>query len=137
MLEYVFFGEASLRGFTALLDRRGVPWSARDDSMAGRIVAFPDDLPDALLDEIEACHDELMARQSAEAEQDPALVQHRVVGIDITLADGRACTVRLDGATGNLLLQHFAPEQAQQLVQAIARSLDAPLDGPLCRRASD
>jgi hypothetical protein len=137
MLEYVFFGETPRRRFTALLDERGVAWSERPDSMAGSVVAFPDDLPDALLDEIESCYDELMARASADAEADPALVEKRVLGIAITLADGSAHTLRLDGAIGNLLLSRFAPEEAQRLVQAIARSLQDPQEGPLChpRRA--
>lgn len=51
----------------------------------------------------------------------------------MTLADGSVHTLRLDDATGNLLLSRFAPEEAQRLVEAIARALADPRDGPLCR----
>jgi hypothetical protein len=74
-----------------------------------------------------------MAEQSALAEYDETLVAKRVVGVLVTLADGKTRTVRLDAATGNLLLARFSPEEAQRLVEAIARSVENPQDGPLCR----
>lgn len=133
MLEYVLFDDASVRRLTDLLAQYGVPWTERPDTMAGCVIAFADDVPEEVLDAVEACYDELMAGEAAAAEQDGALVEKRVVGIQVTLADGSLRSVRLDGATGNLLLQHFSPEQAQALVQAIARSVLNPVDGPLCR----
>lgn len=134
MLEYVFFDDAQQGRFTALLSDLQIPWRERADNLAGRIVSVPEDLPDAVLDELHALYDEAMALQGARAEQDETLVVRRVVGIRIALADGSERTVRLDGATGNLLLQHFTPQEAQQLVQAIARSLEQPIDAPPCRR---
>jgi hypothetical protein len=136
-LEFVFFDESSLGHFVGLLEQRGVPWKRHSDSMDGSVVSFPDALPDALLDEVVSRYDALMAQASAAAEFDPNLVENRVLGVDVTLADGRPRTVRLDGATGNLLLRHFTPQEAQRLVQAIARSLEAPVDGPLCARSAE
>ena len=71
------------------------------------------------------------------AELDESLVKTRVVGIQVSLSDGNLRTVELDAATGNLLLARFTPGEAQQLVEAIARSLEVPGDGPLCRKRSN
>jgi hypothetical protein len=49
------------------------------------------------------------------------------------LLECKTRTVRLDAATGNLPLERFSPEEAQRLVEAIARSVENPQDGPLCR----
>lgn len=136
MLDYVFFDEGGLGRFVAFLDERRIPSEQRDDHLAGRIVSVPEDLPDEVLDAVGNRYDDLMAEQSAAAEQDESLVKTRVVGIQVSLSDGSLRTVELDAATGNLLLARFAPAEAQQLVEAIARSLDNPDVGPLCRKRS-
>ena len=133
MLEFVFFDDGARLRFVDFLAARGLPCEQRPDTMAGCVVAVPEDLPDALFADIGERYDALMAEQSALAEHDETLVAKRVVGIQVTLADGTARTVRLDGATGNLLLARFTPEEAQRLVEAIARSVENPVDGPLCR----
>jgi plasmid stabilization system protein ParE len=57
-----------------------------------------------------------------------------VAGVTVTRADGSTCVVRLSAEVARPLLENFTPEQVQALVQAIAHSLDNPVDGPLCRR---
>jgi hypothetical protein len=58
-----------------------------------------------------------------------------VMGVEIKLADGRSCMVRIDGPIGRRLSEHFSPEEIHGLVSAIAQSIENPAEGPLCRKA--
>jgi len=60
-------------------------------------------------------------------------VDKHLAGVQITLPDGTPRTVRLDAAIARRLLEHFAPREVHSLVEAIARSLAADGDGPICR----
>ena len=137
MLDYVFFDDGGLGRFVAFLEEHRIASEQRDDSLGGRIVSVAEDLPDEILDAVGDRYDVLMAEQSAMAELDESLVKTRVVGIQVSLADGSLRTVELDAAIGNLLLARFTPGEAQRLVEAIARSLEIPGDGPLCRKRSN
>ncbi|MGE5318677.1 MAG: hypothetical protein ACM3KD_00720 [Hyphomicrobiaceae bacterium] len=134
MLDYVFFDDAQLRRFVVFLEDRQVPWDERTDQMAGRIVSIPEELADDVLDAVGERYDALLAEQSAAAEGNEDWVKKRVIGIQVSLSDGSLRTLQLDAATGNLLLERFTPEEAQQLVESIARSLENTAAGPLCHR---
>ena len=81
MLEFVFFDDGARLRFVDFLAARGLPCEQRPDTMAGCVVAVPEDLPDALFADIGERYDALMAEQSALAERDETLVARRVVGI--------------------------------------------------------
>ena len=132
MLEYVFFDDGKLQRFTAFLAERQVPCEEQADRVAGRIVSIPEDLPDEVLDAVGERYDALLAEQSMTAGDNDEWVRTRVMGIQVSLPDGSLRTLRLDAATGNLLLERFTPEEAQQLVESIVRALDTADNGPLC-----
>ncbi|MCK7502158.1 MAG: hypothetical protein MZW92_78770 [Comamonadaceae bacterium] len=96
MLDYVFFDDGGLGRFVAFLEEHRIASEQRDDSLGGRIVSVAEDLPDEILDAVEDRYDALMAEQSAMAELDESLVKTRVVGIQVSLADGSLRTVELD-----------------------------------------
>lgn len=137
MLDYVLFDDGGLGRFVAFLEQQRIPSVQRDDSLGGRIVSVPEDLPDEVLDAVGEFYDEIIVEQSITAEHDGDLVKTRVLGIQVSLSDGSLRTVELDAATGNLLLARFTAEEAQQLVEAIARSIENPEQGPLCRKRPD
>lgn len=134
-LEFMFFDDALRDRFVGFLSDRGIASRMRIDEIAGSVVELADELADEAVEEIEAEYDALMSEQMILAESKEDWVSHRVAGVTVTLADGRSCTVRLSGTLAGRLLEHFTPEEVHDLVQAIAQSVENPLDGPLCRKA--
>lgn len=132
MNEYTFFDLELEDRFVARLEDRGIACTRRDDPAGGRQVAIADDLDDNLLDELEALYDELLLAQSLRVESE-GLVNRRVVGIPVTLADGSSRTVRLSAEWGGRLLAAFTTDEVRALVTAIADSLTAPEEPRLCR----
>jgi hypothetical protein len=132
MSDYIFF-DASLRDrFLAFLAERGFAAQTRPDRIAGDLVILADDLPDDLADILDEEYDRLMDEQQemveAEDEQDRTLM-----GVNITLPDGKPCTVRLPPEFARRLCDAFTGEEIQTLVAAIADDVLTPASGPLCR----
>lgn len=134
-LEFMFFDDALRDRFVGFLSGRGIASSVRRDEIAGSVVELAGELADEAADEVEAEYEALMDEQMVLAETQEGWVSHRVAGVTVALADGRSCTVRLPPALAGRLLEHFTPEEVHDLVQAIALSVENPLDGPLCRKA--
>lgn len=132
--DYIFFDEALRERFVRFLSARSIVCEVRPDTMEGWIVELSDELDDEASNAVEAHYQTLMDEQTVLAESNEGWVNHRVVGVPITRADGSSCVVRLPAQTARPLLEHFTPEQVHALVQAIAHSLDHPGDGPLCRK---
>lgn len=132
--EYIFFDETLRDRFVQLLAEHALPCKTRPDAMEGFVVELYDEPDDALLEKIEGHYQSLMDEQLVLAESRPGWVTHQVVGVTITRADGSPGVVRLAADVARPLLEHFSAEQVHDLVQAIANSLDSPVDGPLCQR---
>jgi len=133
--EYIFF-DADLRDrFMQELSQRGLACETRDDAIAGFVVALGTEPEEDTLDELEDEYEELMNEQMLRAEARPDWVSHRVAGVPITLSDGSPCTVRLPPVVARKLLEHFSTADVNEIVTAIAHSLENPVDGPLCRKA--
>ncbi len=132
--EYIFFDEALRDRFVRFLTERGIACASRSDEIAGSVVEFPDDLPDEVLDAIEAEYETLLDEQMTQAPARDGWVTHAAVGISVTLADGRAHQVRLPPDIARRLLERFSVDEVHELVTAIARSLENPVDGPLCHK---
>lgn len=131
--EYIFF-DATLRDrFAAFVAGHGIGYEVRPDEIAGFVVELPDDLADALEAAIEAEYDALMDEQRELVEAAEGDEARDLMGVDLTLADGRALTVRLPAAQARRLFAHFSSEEIHALVTAIAESVLDPVDGPLCR----
>lgn len=133
--EYIFFDAALRDRFTQFLSQHALPCQSRADTMEGFVVELGGAPDDEVLDAIEDCYQSLMDEQIVLAQSRGEWVTHQVAGITITRADGNTCVVRLPPDVARPLLEHFTAEQAHDLVQAIARSLEQPVDGPLCRKA--
>ena len=133
--EYMFFDEALRDRFVGFLSDKGIASRTRPDEIEGAVVELADEPADAVAEEIEIEYETLMNEQMVLAESTQGWVSHRVAGVTVALADGRSCVVRLPGALARRLLEHFTPEETHDLVQAIAQSVENPLDGPLCKKA--
>jgi hypothetical protein len=131
--EYIFFDEALRDRFVQILTGSALASQSRADTMEGFVVELLQEPDEGVLEAVEVHYQTLMDEQMVLAESREDWVTHQVVGVTVTRADGKPCVVRLPADVARPLLENFTAEQAQALVQAIAASLDAPSDGPLCR----
>lgn len=133
MFEYMFFDEELRQQFIAFARDRGVECSLPDDGM-GLVAAVAEDVPDRISDDLDTFYDKLLEQQADLVDQAEGNAMHQAAGIRVTLSDGSPCMVRLDPAIANRLLAAFTLEEMQTLVQSIARSMENPGDGPVCKR---
>lgn len=133
MMEYVFFHETLRRRFVDYARSLAVmciEWEDHDSM----IVAVPEDLTAEAGEALERCYDGLLDEESNLADAaDGAALQH-VVGVQVMLADGRRCTVRLDPGIVNRVLGCLDFEEFQGLVTTIAHAVENPSDAPLCKK---
>ena len=132
--EYIFFDDGLKDRFLGFLAGCGVACESAPDEIAGWVVRFDDDLPEDTLDAIEAEYESLMDDQLSMADSKEGWVTHQAVGISVTLADGQTRQVRLPPDIARQLLERFTVEEVHDIVTAIARSLENPIDGPLCHK---
>jgi len=135
--EYMFFNEALRDRFVAFASERGIASTVRKDRIEGFVVELPDGLADELQDAVEAEYDSIMDEQMLLAESDEELVSHHVAGVTVTLADGTTRVVRIPPPIARRLFEHFTPGEVHEIATAIAQSVENPIDGPICRKASD
>lgn len=133
MFEYMFFDEELRRRFIAFATGEGVPCVAAEDSM-GLVARVPEEIPEGVADALDDYYDELMEEQAELVDQADADATRQAAGVRVTLGDGRSCMVRLEPELANRLLAAFSLDEVQGLVQAIARSVENPDDGPVCKR---
>lgn len=133
--EYIFFDIGLRDRFVAFLAARDIAAAVSEDEIAGYVVAVADDLDDAADAAIEAEYDALMDEQRELVDADDAEGARDLLGVNVTLADGRPCVVRLPAAIARRLFEHFAADEIHELVAAVAQSVANPVDGPLCRTA--
>lgn len=133
MFEYMFFDHDLRQQFIRFAHGHGVPCEATEDSM-GLVASVAEDIPEPVSDELDRYYDELLELQAERVDQIDGAATHQAAGVRVTLDDGRPCMIKLDPDLANQLLSAFTLEEVQTLVQAIARSLANPDDGPICRR---
>lgn len=135
--EYMFFDEALRDRFMTFAAERGIASTTRADEIAGFVVVLPDGLADDLQDAVDAEYESIMDEQMLLAESDEELVSHHAAGLTVTLADGTTRAVRIPPPIARRLLEHFTPDEVHEIATAIAQSVANPIDGPICRKASD
>ena len=136
MIEYIFF-DAGLRDkFVRDANERGVSCTLSDDSM-GLLVAIGEEHPEALLDELEDCYDELQRQQAGLCES--AGEFRRLSGFNFRLPNGEARMLPVKNDIANRLIANFSLEEIQQLLDAAAACALEPAEEHLCRvlRAGD
>ncbi|MDD5249389.1 MAG: hypothetical protein PHY45_10410 [Rhodocyclaceae bacterium] len=132
--EFIFF-DAGLRDrFIQFAAARGIVGGVRADAIEGDVVELPDELGDEVAAALEIEYESLMDEQMALVEANEDADAPDVLGVDVTLPDGSACTVRLPPALARRLFDVFAPAEIHELVGAIAASVANPTTGPLCRK---
>src|SRR5512139_2234943 len=125
-MEYTFFNQDLRERFLQTAAQMGVAAKFRDDTMEGSVVALSDDMSDEQMAILETEYELLMDEQMVLAESEEGWVTHQVMGVNVTLADGRACAIRLQGEMARRLAERFSPEEIHELVHDIAQSIEKP-----------
>jgi hypothetical protein len=133
MFEYIFFDEELRQRFVTYARSHGVDCTLPADDM-GLLAATPEDINERVSDELDTYYDALMEEQADRTDAADGKATHQAAGVRVTLSDGSACMIKLEPALANRLLAAFTLEEIQELVNAIARSVENPSDGPLCKR---
>jgi hypothetical protein len=134
-VEYVFFNEGLRDRFVEFVAAKGITSHVRNDEVEGFVVRLPEEVDEVTSDAIEDEYDALMHEQIMLAETDENWATRQVMGVEVRLANGESCMVRIDGPIGRRLSEHFSPEEIHDLVSSIAQSIENPAEGPLCRKA--
>ena len=134
-MEYTFFNQDLRERFIQTATKMGLASRVWDDTMEGSVVELADDLSDEQMASLESEYEALMDEQMVLAETEEGWVTHQAMGINVTLSDGRSCSIRLQGEMARRLAESFSPEEIHELVNDIARSIENPINGPICKRA--
>jgi hypothetical protein len=129
MIEYIFFSADLRDRFIDFVQRHGLSCTANDDPL-GMVVAIPEDIPEALSDEIEAYYDALEDEQEQLSEESGEL--HRLAGFGFKLPNGEARLLPIEPDLANRLMAHFTLEEIQALLNDVARYTLEPADEHLC-----
>lgn len=132
MLEYIFFNDGLREQFEELAESLDLQYETRMDEL-GTVVMLPENLPSETEDRLEDKYAELMEAQAALSDEEPDEMQRQAVGIQVTLSDGSERMLKLDPELVNRLLECFTVEEMQEVVNAIAVSLENAGVGPVCK----
>lgn len=133
MLEYIFFDERPWRQFIDYLESLGLqPERSSEDQ--GWLVALPEDLDDALDEQIEAYYDRMLEMNESLVAEAEGEAHVHTAGVNVTLADGRVVQAAIDPKLMQRLLEVVSPEELGELVNAIADAVENPDERPFCQR---
>ncbi|MBI5918602.1 MAG: hypothetical protein HY849_04425 [Nitrosomonadales bacterium] len=133
-IEYIFFYEHFRDRFVQFISTRKIAHQLRWDEMGGFVAELPDGLDEAVTAELEAEYEALMEQEHDEqTATEEGWVTSDAMGVEIRLADGRPCIVRIPQPFIRRLSQHFSPEELHALVAAIAQGVENPVTGPICK----
>lgn len=130
MMEYIFFHDSISRRFAEFAQVLGIPCQERQDKM-GLIVAVPEDLDEPIANRLETYYAMLLDDQADLVEDSEPGLRHNT-SINITLADGRPCAIRIEPAMMGRLMDCLSIDEIHQLATTIARNVENPDNKPLC-----
>ena len=131
MMEYIFFNAELAERFAEFARLTDAGCEERSDNL-GLIVAVPEDLDGELDNRLDTYYAHLLDEQAQIVEESEPDLKH-TTAINITLTDGRPCTIRIEPAMMNRLMGCLSIAEIHQLATTIAHSVENPDDKPLCQ----
>ena len=138
MLDYIFFHRIPFDRFVAFLREKGIrpETECSDDGFEVRV---PEDLDDALSDQVEECYEELMAlnQELFESEQSQGDDNYHAAGVVLNLKDGSTVYADVDAPLLARVMAVLTAEEFGQVVNAIVDAVENPDSRGLCQRMRD
>lgn len=137
MYDFTFLTPDRGENFINQLKTLGIEASTSSDPINEAVtnVSIPDDIDEALIDQIETWYEEETSRNEAAAR---ALDDSDIVsaGIWVQLEDGGSSLARVDPDIMNRLLTVLTPDELAQFVSVIADAVEHPDVTPICHNKS-
>ena len=136
MLEYLFFNQIIADKFIAFLNKKNLEWQQHNDPMLGSIVIkTPEDIDDALWDELDNYHDELGPEDQKILEEGlvDSDTETNAAGIYIQLSNGNQTVAQINPDVMNRMLDVIGMDEFNQFVETIVSSVENPDDSPICK----
>jgi len=130
MYEYIFFDTGIRDSFVADLKERNVEHELLDGD--GLLIGVSEEISDDDSDAIDDLYDRLLQQSGELMEQGEDALELNVAGVQVELADGAACTIRLDPDFVGRLLTSITMEELRDLCQTIAEGVERRDNSPLC-----
>ncbi len=137
MLEYLFMHPQTRDRFLDRARDLGLEGETRQEEDEGWLVILPEIEDEALLEQLEACYDELFNADEKIWNQEMAGQQFHTAGLLITLGDGRQVQAPVPPELMNRLLQALSMEEIAELVGIIVDTVEHPDERSLCQRHRD
>ncbi len=137
MLEYLFMHPQTRDRFIARAGELGLAAEIRPEEDDGWLVLLPEVDDEQLLDQLEACYDELFNTDEQMWNEERASQQFHTAGLLLTLGDGSQVQAPVPPALMNKLLQVLSMEEVAELVSIIVDAVEARDGRSLCQRHRD
>ena len=130
MLEYVFFKETIRDKFVSFLVERKADHQLGEGE--GLLVEVSEEIDDDTWDAIDHRYETLLQETAELMEQGEDALEKNVAAVQVQLADGAPCTVRLDPDLVGRVLGCISMEELRDMVQEVAHWVEMRDNSPLC-----
>lgn len=137
MLEFIFFHQTPHSLFIEWLKEKGLqPECSFEDEIYQ--VYLPEDLDDALYDEIEQQYEIFMEMNEEIMQQEHSdEAGYHMAGIAVHLRDGNVSYADIDPKLLGKVMGAITPEEFATIVDAIVTAVENPQDSTFCQRKRD
>jgi len=133
MLEYIFFHKSLLEQFLQQLEQYSIPCETRDDAM-GLVAAVPEDLDDALIEQIDEIYEALLNDTEELLDTDDNASEKHAAAISLNLKNGETVEAAINPALLKKVLSVISYAELNELVEAIVDGVENPDHRPFCQR---
>jgi len=130
MFEYIFFNTALRDKFVNHAQQHGVACTTTEDHL-GMVVAIPEDLAEAVEEELENYYDILESEQEVLSKSEGDVNQ--LAGFHFNLPDGQSRLLPVEPEIANRLMANFSLEEIQHLLEDVAHCSLFPNNEHLCK----
>ena len=130
MYEYVFFDKEISERFVADLKLRMLEHQLLGED--GLLIGVSEEISDEDSDAIDHLYDRLLQQSGELLEQGEDALEISAAGVQVELADGSPCTIRLEPDLVGHLLTAVSMEELRDLCQTIAEGVERRDNSPLC-----
>lgn len=137
MLEFIFFHKTPHGLFIDWLKEKGLsPEVSEEDEAYG--VSLPEDIDDALYDEIEEQYESFMEmNEEIMKEENADEAGYHMAGIAVHLRDGNVSYADIDPKLLGRVMGAITAEEFATIVDAIVTAVETPQDRTFCQRQRD
>lgn len=137
MLEFIFFHPLPTQHFVDWLNEQSIPVNTRQEDES-YLVEVPEDLDEALYNDIEAKYAELLEMNEAiMLEENNDNSDYHMAGIVINLENGGVSYADVDPKLLGKVMQSVTPEEFSIIVDAIVTAVEHPQGRSYCQRQRD